>query len=238
MERLDRHATVADRRGLGRRAADVEGQHVMDPEPPAELGRGGHTCDGAGLEQRDGRLGRAFERGDAAARPHRVQRRLDADIPESRSEVVQIGGDRGLHVGGEHGGAGPLELAPLRADLVRGHDLDVSQELRQELGGPVLVLDVRPRVQEADRDGVDVERAKAFGDGLDRALVEGEEHPAGVRDPFGHLEPQTTRDERFGLAIGEVVQVRPVRAADLEHVAKAFGGHECRPCAAAFGDRR
>ena len=34
-----------------------------------------------------------------------------------------------------------------------------AQELSQELGGPALVLGVRPRVQEADRDGLDVERA-------------------------------------------------------------------------------
>jgi hypothetical protein len=180
MEGLDRHATAADRRGLGRRTADVEGEHVLDAEPPAELRRSGYAGDRPGLQQRDGRLGRALERGDAAARPHRVQGRLEACVPKSRSQIPEIGGDRWLHVGREHGRAGPFEFAPLRADLVRGDDLDVAQELRQEPGGATLMLGVRPRVEEADCDGLDVEVAQALGDGLQPGLVERLEYRAGV----------------------------------------------------------
>ena len=84
MQGLDRHAPATDRRRLGSRAADVQGQDIVDAEPPAELGRGGHPGDRAGLEQRDGRLGRAFERRDAAARPHRVQGCLDAGASKPR----------------------------------------------------------------------------------------------------------------------------------------------------------
>jgi hypothetical protein len=41
---------------------------------------------------------------------------------------------------------------------VGGDDLDIGKDLRQELGGPSLVLLVRPRVKEADRDRVHLER--------------------------------------------------------------------------------
>ena len=74
VQRLDRHASAADGRRLRRGAADIQREHVLDTETPAELGRGRHPGDGAGLQERDRRLERARERRDAAARPHRVQR--------------------------------------------------------------------------------------------------------------------------------------------------------------------
>ena len=47
---------------------------------------------------------------------------------------------------------------------------------------------------------------------------------------------QAAGDERPRLAVGEVVEVRPVRASDLEHVSEALGGQQRGPGAAAFRD--
>ena len=47
---------------------------------------------------------------------------------------------------------------------------------------------------------------------------------------------QAAGDERPRLAVGEVVEVGPVRASDLEHVSEALGGQQRGPGAAAFRD--
>ena len=155
--------------------------------------------------------------------------------PEVRSQVAEIGGDRWLHIGRKHGRARPFELAPLRADLVRGHDLDVAPELRQELGSATLMLGVRPRVEEADRDGIDVEGRRSATDSRPGSSS-GSSTPR--RCARSARAPRTAVVvARTAPACGtRVVQVGAVRAADLEHVAEPLRGHQGHTGSAPFGD--
>ena len=92
-------------------------------------------------------------------------------------------------------------------------------------------------MEEADRDCLDPV-ALAHGRGrLEICKVERDEDAAVAIDALAHLEPVASRQERGRLARYEVVHVRTVPAADLEHVAEPGGGHERGARAFALGER-
>jgi hypothetical protein len=109
---------------------------------------------------------------------------------------------------------------------MRGDDRGAWQQRAQHRRGHLLVLGTRPGMQEAHGDRFHPGGCQLPRDRLDLAGGQRLGLLPPVARPLCHLEAQVPGHERDRLAVGEVVQVGPVRPADLEHVAEAAGGHE------------
>ena len=124
--------------------------------------------------------------------------------------------------------ARPLVLALLAQDLARERDRRLRQRLGQDRAGPLLVLGVEVRVEEADRDRADAELAQPGGDRPHVPFVE-RLHDRPVRShALRHLEAEAALDERRRLAPEEVVHVRDPQPPQLEHVTEVPGRDERR----------
>ncbi len=98
-------------------------------------------------------------------------------------------------------------------------------ERLQRFAHPPLVLRVKEREEQADRDRLDLGRAHGLDRLPERALVE-RPHDALRAHPLPHGEPQLARDERRGPVRRQVVERRAVLPPDLDHVAEPLGGDE------------
>ena len=92
-------------------------------------------------------------------------------------------------------------------------------------------------MEETDSDARHPESRENAGHRLDRRLVQRHQHPAADVDPFRHHEPALARHECGGLLDHDVVLVVAALVADVEHVAKALGGHERGERAFSLDDR-
>ena len=92
-------------------------------------------------------------------------------------------------------------------------------------------------MQEADGDRLDAVTPARGDDRLQVVEFERPEHDATTVDTFANLEPVPAGNERRRLPRHEVVHVRPVSAADLEHIAEAMRGDERSTCPAPLGQR-
>ena len=209
-----------DERRLRGRAADVERDQVLLPEQPSDRRCADDPADGAGLDQVDRRPPGALEAGDTAVRLHRVADALgDPGVSlQELAEPFEVLARRRLHVGVEHRRRGAVELAPLARQLVRRGHCGFGPLGADDFRGSPLVRVVRVGVQEADRHRLRALAPGGRNGGADALLVERREGLALVAHPLGDLEPEPPWDKRLRLRVGEVVEVRPVRALDLEHV--------------------
>src|SRR5262249_27513411 len=89
-------------------------------------------------------------------------------------------------------------------------------------------------MEKTDGEDADTLLAQPADDGSCSGLIEGHKNFAPVVDPFGHLPAQMPPHQGDRFAIQNVVHVRSIKPADLEYVAKAFGGDEACPGAFAF----
>jgi hypothetical protein len=106
---------------------------------------------------------------------------------------------------------------------VRADDRDLREQRPEHLGGAAFVRGV---VEEADRERLGTGCPDPLGDPRQRGLVQWGELAAPVIPAFAHLEPSAPRDERRRLPVGQVVEVGPVGAADLQDVAEPLRGEE------------
>ena len=111
-----------DERRLGGRAAHVEGDDLVDAQPPRELGRG----DDPGRRPRFDDVRRAFcgsgAGHDPAIRLHDQQRSGDPRGVELAAQRLQVGRHGRLDIGIEDRRARPLVLADDRQDAMRQRD--------------------------------------------------------------------------------------------------------------------
>ena len=103
--------------------------------------------------------------------------------------------------------------------------MHVGQRLADRLARALLVLGVQEGEQEADRDRLDLRLPQRVHGLLQALLVERLELALGAH-ALAHAEAQLARHERRRPVLLEVVQVRPVLAPDLEHVAEAGRRHQ------------
>ena len=78
-------------------------------------------------------------------------------------------------------------------------------------------------MEEAHGDRLDPLAAKALDDGRDFGEFDRGENLALVADPLGDLAAQISRHERTRLGEGEIEQIGPIAACDLEDVTEALG---------------
>jgi len=95
-----------------------------------------------------------------------------------------------------------------------------------DLRGALLVGGVAIREQEDDRHRLDAGGEQLAGGRPHRLFVERHQHVAGRAQPLRHLVRAAARHQRLGTPIEHVVHLQEVAAADLEDVAKPFGGDE------------
>ena len=104
--------------------------------------------------------------------------------------------------------------------------MNTGQQLAKTVARGALVLRMRVRVQEADRDRLDTLLSAGVCDRIELGHVERSEDGAVAVDALAHLEAEPSGHEGLRLPADEVVHVRSVPAADLEDVAEAAGRHE------------
>ena len=98
----------------------------------------------------------------------------------------------------------------------------------QPFADPPLVDVVEEREHQAYRDCLHAaEAVDGVDERIDLGFLEGGDDLALRIDSLRDLEPPAAGNEYRGGVLEEVVEVRARRAPDLEHVAKAEGGHEC-----------
>jgi hypothetical protein len=220
------------------RAPHVERDDIAPTDVAADVLGRDHSRGGPGLDRVHRPPGRERGRHDAAARAHDVDGRRDARVAQSALEVDEVSLHHRAHVGRHQGGRGSLVLAKLGPDLRGRHDREVRQRRPGQARHPSLVVGVRVRVQEADRNRLHPEPAdllehRAGGDIVERFVFA----PVG-KDPTRNLEAARRRN-RWLAGVEEEVEARLFDAgvpSEGQHRAEPSGRHERYGDATAFED--
>ena len=213
---------VADQADLGRGPAHVEGQHPIETVARGDV-RGEHRPAGRPrLHQPHGKLRRALERDDAAARVHQEDRAIGTLPRQPLAKPRQVALHQGLDVGVGDGRVEALVLAHLRRDLGGERDHHLRQRLVQHLADHPLVRAVDVGVQEAHRDALVARLAELLGQCPDLRPVEGHEDSARRVDAFVHDVAAVAREQRLRQDEVQVVLLEAALGAHLDHVAKAL----------------
>src|ERR1700722_4015617 len=235
--RHDLDLAVFDQAAFRGRTADVEREYVGHADEAPELRGSPEPARGSRLHHGDGYGAGALERVDAAVRLHDIQ--LPFETPRSKPvrETFQVTlGDR-LYVSGEYRRVGALVLTPFARDLVRGYDRNFGPQIPNSRQHTQLVVGIRIRVQQAHGDRLDFLTTKVLDDRRKSTQLERFALLRQVSHPARELAAQIARHERCGLAIGQVEEIRPIPAGDLNGVAKARRGDERHLGALALGQR-
>ena len=211
---------------VGRGAADVERDDVVEARHPARPDAADEARDRAGHEQVDGPLRRRLHRRHAARGLHQLHAVAEARLAHRVVEARHVARHLRPDVGVEGDGREALELAVQRQHLVRDREVGLRELLEQDLLHALLVRRVQVAVQEADRDGFDA-RGLELADALAHlVLVERDEHLAvRHRHALLHRQPVAALDERPRLP-GQLLLEREVErllvTGDVEDVAHAL----------------
>ena len=147
------------------------------------------------------------------------------------AERLEVPRDHRPEVGVDRRRRGPLVLAELGRDLVRGDDVRAGQPPPQLLGHRPLVRGVAEREEQADRDRL----ARSSSSGS-------ESSSSGSSTPSGPIRSRTpwqrsSGTSGSGCACAEPVEMRAVLAAQVQQVLEAGGRDERRARALALEQR-
>ena len=177
------------------------------------------------------------ERHRAAARAGHEQGAAEARVAEAVLEAPQVARHPTAHVRVDDGRRRPLVLAVLAGDLVRDGDIAREAGVAERALGGKLVLGVRVRVHECNRDRGHAFGREDLGCPSDVVCLDGDVHLATGPDPLRDREPEPARDERRRGAPEQVVGLVPVAAAGLEDVAEPLRAEEPDGCAGTREER-
>ena len=119
-----RHLAARHQASLGRRAAHVEGQDVVDARLRRQRPRRQHAAHGPRLRQPHRHPARDRRGDDPAARLHQEQRPRIAGIGHALLHPAEVLVDPRPHVGVERGRREPLELLHLGQDVGRQREVE------------------------------------------------------------------------------------------------------------------
>ena len=199
---------------------------------------GGHERPGrgAGLDRPHRQIGRASGGGEAAARLHDPERRVDPELRQPAGEHAEVGPEQGRQVGVDGGRVRPLVLPPLQRDVGGDRHRHVRQLLAQELGRPALVARRGVGVQVRDRHGLDAGRPQLGGDPAHLRVVERLQDRAVRQAALGELPRAGAGHDRRRLLDLDVVHAVAERPLDLQDVAEAARREERRDRASPLED--
>jgi hypothetical protein len=226
-----------DDRALRGRAAHVERDEPIGPEDPREARAAGDAGRRARLDRVHRLRARRLERERTAVGLGHQELSGEATSPEPAAELAQVAVHDRLNVRVHDRRAGPLVLAPLLRDPVRGRDRHAGYLVGDDAGGALLVARVAIREQEHDRHRLDAVGAQPAGGRTHGLLVERDQHVARGRQPLGHLVHAAARHQGLGPPVKHVVHLQEVAAADLEHVAEPVSREEPGPRALELEER-
>ena len=126
-------------------------------------------------------------------------------------------------------GADPLVLAHLRRDFARQRDLNIGQQRRQQITGPLLVRAVDVAVEKANGKTVHLRGSEKINCPEKVALVERQQNFAMHVHPFGNRESEPAGNQRLWEIDVEVVLFVSTLVADLECVTKSLSRDQCGP---------
>ena len=144
-------------------------------------------------------------------------------------QVPDVFGNDRANVGVHDRGLGPLVFLHFRNDLRRDRNGDIREDLLRDFAGLDLVIAIRERVDERDREGLNVlpllESAKLL---LEVGLVEFANHIAtGANALFG-FDGALKRGERIGLVEDNPTTKATwdIRARNLQHLSVTLRGDQ------------
>ena len=180
------------------RAAHVERDGVLDSGETADPSRAHDAC-GRPRDERDRRMcGDLLQSRHAARRPHH-ERRRQALLGAAAGERPRIPGHDRSEVGVRGRRRGALELAELRRDLVRCHDVRVRKPTPELVDDRLLVRRVAEREEQADGDRLSVQLGQ-------RGEVELLDDAVGAHS-LANAEAALERHQRLGVRLAEPVEV-------------------------------
>ena len=222
----DARRAVLDQPGLGRGAAHVEGQDVVEAEHVAEIGGDDDPGGGARLDHEHGLRARGLEGEHAAARLHDEKPPLEPRVPQAGFDAGKIALDDGPDAGVDEGGAGPEILAELRRHLGGKRDQRFGKHLLHDLARAPLMLRIAVGMEVADAERLHAFLPERPGRLGDRPLVERRHHGPGRVEPLRDAEAEVARRQRPRLLEQQVVERGPDLALDLQHVPEPVRGDE------------
>ena len=232
---------IADQRDIGRGAAHVVGDEVVEAGALARIGGG----DDAGGRARHHGLCRIA--GDEAGRDHAAIAVHDQEVAgvaapgKLAAQPLDIAFEDRLHRGVDRRRDAALELARFRQQRVAHGDVAVRPGFGGDLGGAALMRRVGVGMQEMDDQRLAAGVDQAANGSAHLVLVERRAHIARRFDALRHFEPEIARDDRHEDA-GHAIGLRPRAAAELDDVAEAargdHAGHRQPPLEHGVGRRR
>ena len=173
---------ILDEADLGRRAAHVVGEDVVEPVAVGQVGGEDGAPRRTGLDEAHREVGSTLDTDEAAPGVDQVDGARCAGGVELFLEAVEVAGHERLEVGVCADRVEALELAHLRCHLGRDRDGCAGQVPGQDLADPPLVVPVSVGVHEAHSDRLVGALVGAFGEVAGEregfGLVEGAEHGA------------------------------------------------------------
>ncbi len=217
----NRRLAVLAERDVGRGAAHVEGEDVLEARLAGDVERAGDATRGTGEDPVD-RVAPCLDRGhETGVRAEDVDVRGGANAVQLRLEILDVRRDLGSDVRVHARGQRPLVLAELRQHLCRERHREARVEPLDDLADPLLVRRVDVRVDQPDRERLDARFDQVAHNALDLRLVDLDDGLAArthaldrlarVRERGGRvglLHDDPARERAGGLRTGEVQDLR------------------------------
>ena len=217
-----------DQADLGRGAAHIEGQHLVQPAPGRDVRRQYRPAGRTRLDQPDRKAGRGGKIGQAAAGRHQQDRAMHPTRDQLAFEALQIRRHQRLHIGIGTGCRQPLELADLRAHLAGEGYRYARQPLSNHLGHRLLMVRLAIAVQQSDGHALHALLRQPVDSGGNRRPIEGYEHLAIRGQAFPDRQPQVPGHKRRGPVDVDVVLLEAVLERHLQGIPVSLGGQERR----------
>ena len=218
----DRHLQRLDQADIGRRATHVAGDDVGNAELAPRCTAAATPAAGP---ERTVEIGRRRARAAVATPPAEVmmcRSRAEASITQAVLEPREVAVHQWANVGIERGRIETLVLAKLRQNLARrAHELAWTDRGDDGLGRQ-LMLGIGIAVQETDGDGDVAPFWNACGEFLDLGRIDGSQGRTIEEETLVDLDGARAGYEGRRLLRTDVIEDRPVRPPDLEHVPKAL----------------
>ena len=228
---------VDDEAHIGGRAAHVEAEDAFASGGGADLGRANDPGRGPRGDERDRKSLRLYRPGDAPVRLYEVERRLEARLGELSLERLDVPSHERKEAAVHDRRTRAQVLPELGRDAGGDCHGNGRQLLAEEPRRLLLVRRVREREEEADRDGLDPERAEGLGRRLDVRRLERSDHLALGADSLAHFEPKLAGHEGRGLRRVEVVEAAALLGSDLEDISEARRRQQADPGRLSLDDR-
>ena len=151
--RGERGPSVLHQADVGRGAAHVEGDEVVEARARGLARRADHAGGRTGIERGDGAFAHRLGRQAPAVGLHHREAALEAGVRELGLEAMQVAVDHGLHIGRQQRRRRALEFAELARHLMARRHQHVGQRLGDQGGEPLLVHGIGIGIEQADRDG-------------------------------------------------------------------------------------